>query len=384
MNKVQDHRYQGGLWAALFLILLLPFLFIRSGVGHPTLSLPVWGLKASLPRARLVWEYYGQADHIPCWLGGELIQQQLITEAAPGMLAAVAADGAVLWTEEAPGPFKVLSDGRQLLLAADSGQVTKFISEQGVLWSEATGWDVQALALAPDGKLALAQGPVLEEQSNLLERVRLYSPDGDLLAEHIFRNNSVIRLAAASKDNWVVSTVTLTAETPQGQLARLTTEPGSTRLLWQSADIIHALAVGTRGLAAAAGDKVYVAPWDSEPYTIQPKHPAADLAWTPGEALAVIQAGDSPLAPARLILMTTGGERIWQRRLKGSCRALVVRGDEVLVADPNIVYSFSVDGDLNWCYESPAAIKGLYPLADEKEVVVTTYGNHLLLLEPPD
>ncbi|HHT69943.1 MAG TPA: hypothetical protein GX016_00005, partial [Firmicutes bacterium] len=56
----------------------------------------------------------------------------------------------------------------------------------------------------------------------------------------------------------------------------------------------------------------------------------------------------------------------------------------VLVADPNIVYSFSVDGDLNWCYESPAAIKGLYPLADEKEVVVTTYGNHLLLLEPPD
>lgn len=383
VKTVHDQRYQGGLWAALFLILLLPFLFLRSGMGSTALTLPVLGLKASIPRAQPVWEYYGQADRIPCWLGGKLTKQQLISEDNPSVLVALDAAGAVLWEEENDAKFKAVSDGENMVLATDSGQVTVFASEQGVRWSEATGWAVQALALATEGEVAIAQGPVLEGPSNLLERVRLYSSQGELLHEHLLRNNSVI-LLLPTQEAWVLSSVTLAEDQPRGQLIGLTAELTEATTLWHSREIIHALAVGDRGIAAAAGNNISIFPFDDEDYRIELKDPVSDLAWTPGGELAVIQAGDSPLAPAKLTLLSAGGEKIWQRRLKSSARALAVRHEEVLAADQNIVYSFSLSGDTNWCYESPTPVRGLYPLAEKKEVVVTTMGNHLLLLEPPD
>lgn len=380
---MHEQRYQGGLWVALFLILLLPFFFLRTGSGYLTPAMPVLGLKASLPRAQLAWEYYGQAGHVPCWAGGGLVKKQLIMGDAPAVLVALAADGAVLWQEETFAPFKAISNGRQILLAADNGQVSEFSCEQGLLWSEATGWVTQALTLASEGEVAVAQGPVLENESNLLERVRLYSAQGELLAEHRLRNSSALCIVD-TPGAWLVSSVILAQDQPRGQLLRLTASQTETQTLWHSEDMIHALVAGNQGVATAAGNKVHIVPLEGTAYDIQLKNTVLDLAWGPDEFLAVIQAGDSPLAPGYVALLTGSGDIIWQRRLRGPCRALAVRGDEVLTADNSTVYAYSIKGDINWCYESKAPLQGIYPLADKKEVVVTTVGKHLLLLEPPD
>lgn len=381
MKRV-NHRYQGGLWAALFLILLLPLLFIKSGIGHPLFNLPVRRLSGSLPRARLVWEYYGKDNHIPCWLGGKLVTQQQITADASGTLVAVDADGTTLWKEEITDPFTAASDGRQLILAPKNGQVMKVVPDRGVLWSEATGWETQFLVLSAEGMIALAQGPIVEEQANLLERVRFYSDEGEFLVEHAFRNNSIIRMAFKPA-RLAVSSINLAGEMPQGQVFDLAPDSTDCKLLWKDREIVHALAVGNSKMAAAAEDKIFLVDQSGKSHIIKLGQRVADLAWAGDEKLAVAKGGDLPSAAGQVVLISTDGEQKWQQRLKGACRFLVAREDEILAADANIVYSYSIRGDLNWCYESPAIIKGLYPQVKDPKVVVASGENHLQLIEPP-
>lgn len=380
---MRDHRYQGGLWAALFLILLLPVLFWGSGDEYPRLALPVLGLKAAWPRAQARWQYYGQAGEVPCWLGGPLTEDQALTSPTPGKIAAIGSDGSILWIEESLAPFKALSNGHKLLVATDRGQVSSFQGERGVLWSESTNWPAQALALGAEGEAAVAQGPMLEGQANLLERVRLYKAGGELQLEQLLRNSSALTLVPSGAD-WLLSTVMLSQDQPQGQLLKLMPGQSEVKALWRSPDIIQALTVGPEGTAVAAGNRLHLIAPSGEAHDIQLKNPVPDLAWTKEGTLAVVEAGDSSLAAAHITLITTRGDQIWRRRLKGPCRSLAVRDEEILVADQNIVYSFSLKGDINWCYESSAPLQGLFPLAEKKEVVVTTVGNHLILLEPPD
>ena len=380
-GKIMDQRYRGGFWAALFLILLLPLLFVGSGRNFPGLGLPVRGLRGSVPKARLVWEFYGGKDQIPVWLGGPLAKQQPVTEDSPGVLVAVAADGNGLWSEKMSTPFTAISDGEQLIVASKTGQLTKFIPTQGALWSVNSDWETQTLVLALDGQIVVAQGPILEGQSNLLERVCIYDANGNLVAEHVFRNNSVIDLDI-SADNVFVSTINLAQDVPSRQLFSLAVESAATQLLWQNEEIIFTMAAGSGGIAAAAGDIIYLSPAEGEDSTIKMDYPVTQLAWAPGGMLTAIEVGTKPTA-ATLLLMESNGKRCWQQSLKGDFRALVVRGDEIIAADSHVVYCYSGQGNLKWCYQSPAAIKGLHPLAAGKRVVVTTMGNHLLLLEPP-
>jgi hypothetical protein len=383
VNGVRDQRYQGGLWAALFLILVLPVLFWGSAGGSPRLSLPVIGLKTAWPRAEEVWQYFGQAGEIPCWLGGLLTENQLIAGDTPAKIVAIGSDGSILWTEESPVPFKAVSTGDRLLLATDQGQVSSFQADRGVVWSEATMWPIQALALDSKGQAAVAQGPMLEGQVNLLERVRLYNLAGELQSEQLLRNSSALNLVPDA-GNWLLSIVLLSSDTPQGQILRLTPGGSEAKVLWRSPDIIQALAVGTEGIAAGAGNRVHIMDRRDQTHDILLKNSVPDVSWVTNNMLAIVEAGDLPQAAAHIALISTRGDKIWRRRLKGPCRSLAIRGEEILAADPNIVYSFSLQGDINWCYESPTLLEGIYPLAEKKEVVVTTAGNHLLLLEPPD
>ncbi|MGI6129592.1 MAG: PQQ-binding-like beta-propeller repeat protein [bacterium] len=380
---MRDHRYQGGLWAALFIILLLPFLFLDAGSGNPRLARPVLGLRSTWPRAQEVWQYFGQAGELTCWLGGPLTKSQLLAGDDSDKVVAIASDGSVLWTEESSASFKAVSDGCQLLLATDKGQVSSFEAKQGIQWSESSKWPVQALAVGCEGRAAVAQGPMVEGDANLLERVRLYEAGGGLISEHLLRNSSALTLIPGT-NGWFLSTVMLVQDQPQGQLLQLTPGKPEAKALWRSPDIIQAFAVGTHSIAAAVGNKVYIVSTSGEVSDFELKGQVPDVVWVDNETLAVVEAGDSPLAVAYITLASTGGNKLWRKGLKGPCRSLAVRDEEILVADPNIVYSFSLEGDVNWCYESSTPLQGIFPLADRKEVVVTTVGNHLILLEPPN
>ena len=377
-----SERHVSGLWAALFIILLLPFLFLRQGGESLLLNAPALGLPASLPRADVVWEYQGGPQEAPLWLGGPLLGCQIVLRESAGTLVAVSVEGSALWREEAGAGPPAVTGGREVLFAAPGGGVVKRGGKNGVSWADHSDWPVQLLTLAPDGRAAVVEGPLAEGSANLMERVRLYAPDGSMLGEYVLRNASALKIEPAG-EGWFLSTIGLSS-TPRGaRLLALTREGRSARTLWEQEEVIQAVAHHPAGMAAASGRRLKFFPQVGTGWEVELANPVSHLAFTADGCLLAVEAGGSGAAPARLTLLTSQGKKAWQRRLRGPCRGLFSRGGTVLVADTRLVYALDGEGRLQWCYEAPAPIAGFAPLAAGDEVVVATEGQRLILITPP-
>jgi len=376
-----SERHVGGLWAALFIILLLPLLFLRQGGESLSLRAPALGLPASLPRAGVIWEYQAGPEEVPLWLGGPLLSSQAVLRESAGALVAISVEGSVLWREEAgKGPAAVTS-GREVLFAGPGGDVVKRGRDRAS-WTAHSNWPPQLLSLAPDGRAAVVEGPVAEESANLMERIRFYAPDGSILGEHVLGNASALKIEAAG-EGWFLSTIGLGSTPRSARLFVLTRDGQSARALWEQEEVIQAVAYHPTGTAAASGRRLKFFPQAGTGWEVELANPVSHLAFTADGQLLAVEAGSSGAAPARLTLFTSQGKRPWQRRLNGPCRGLFSRGDAVLVADERAVYGLDSAGRLTWVYESPDPVAGFAPLAGREEVVVLTQGNRLILVAPP-
>lgn len=375
-----SERHVGGLWAALFIILLLPFLFLRQGGESLSLRAPALGLPSPLPRARVIWEYQAGPEEVPLWLGGPLLGCQPVLRQSAKALVAVSLEGGRLWREQA-GKSLAATNGREMLFVAPGGELVKK-GEDGVFWATHSDWPVQLLTLARDGRAAVVEGPVVEGSTNLMERIRLYAPDGSVLGEHVLKNASALKIEPAA-EGWFLSAIGL-GSTPHGaRLLVLTRDGQNARTLWEQEEVIQAVAYHPAGTAAASGRRLKFFPSAGTGWELELTNPISHLAFTADGQLLAVEAGSSGAAPARLTLFTSQGKRAWQRRLRGPCRGLFSRGDTVLVADQRVVYGLDAAGHLEWGYEAPDPIAGLSPLAAQDEVVVVTEGNRLILVAPP-
>jgi hypothetical protein len=298
-----------------------------------------------------------------------------------GVLVAVSVEGSVLWRGEA-GKSLAATSGCEALFVEPAGDLVKK-GETRVFWATRSDWPVQLLSLAPDGRAAVVEGPVAEGLTNLMERVRLYAPDGSMLGEHVLRNASALKIEPAG-NGWFLSTIGL-GSTPRGaRLLVLTAEGQSARALWEREEVIQAAAYHPTGMAAASGRRLKFFPRAGTGWEVELTNPVSHLAFTADGQLLAVEAGSSGAAPARLTLFNSQGKRAWQRRLRGSCRGLFCRSDTVLVADQYAVYGLDEAGRLKWGYEAPDKIVGFYPLAAQDEVVLVTEGNRLILVAPPE
>lgn len=377
-----SERSNSGLWAALFIILLLPLLFLRQGGQSISLSAPHLGLPPSLPRARTVWDYQAGAREVPVWLGGALLGQQAAEGAAPAVLVAVSAQGEVLWREEVSQGFTAVTNGREVLVADQGGRLLLLNARGAPVWAQPSACPAQVLALSPRGHAAAAEGPLAEAPGNLLERVRFYDRSGTALGEYPLRNSSALALLP-SADGWLLSTVALGSRETESTLAALNEDGTRFRTFGRSADLIQAVASGPEGVAAAGGRRVQIFLRTGEAKELSFTNPVSHLAWAADGRLLVVEGGGSGAAPARLSLLGPDTRRVWQRRLRGPCRGLYSRTGLILVADTSLVYALTPEGDLKWCYEAPATVKTLAPLAESAGLVVELERGRLQLVEPP-
>jgi hypothetical protein len=371
---------KSGLWAALFIILLLPFLFLRQGAGSLSLAAPRLGLPASIPRANVLWDFQGSETELPVWLGGPLLGSQYLAAMSPTTLVALDQEGKPLWREEVPSGFKVQNNGKELLLALSSGQITLF-DAAGVVWGRPSVWPAEALALASDGRAAVVRGPVLEGTGSLIEEVSFFTPSGAVIGEQVLRNTSSLKLTPAAS-GWLIATVGLGSRDTKARLSLLTDKGERAREIWSSPELIQTFSAQGEWIAAAGGSLVHLSLSEGESHDLELTNPASHLAWTQDGNLLVAESGGTASAPSRVTLLAPTGKKLWQRRLRGPCRGLFIREDTVLVADNEFVYALGRNGKPVWCYEAPINIEHLLPLAVGDQVLLQLDSNRLLLLVP--
>lgn len=382
MKRLASDRHKSGLWAALFIILLLPFLFLRQGGGSLSLLAPALNLSSAVPRATVLWDYQGGRDEVPLWLGGPLLGAVSKDAGNAATLVALGLDGGVLFREEFAGGFQVVTNGQAALLRAESGRVTLLGKSGAPLWADPSDWPVQTLALAPDGRAAVVQGPLTEGAGNLIERVRFYHKDGRVAGEYLLRNASALKVIPSEED-WLLSIVGLGTGVTKARLIRFTASTARAEELWRAPELIRTLAVSASAVAAASGQTVRLLWADGRSRDIEFVNPVSHLFWTAAGQLVMAESGASSAAPGRVTLLVPTGKKLWQRRLRGPCRGLLVRADEVLVADTHQVYALDLAGRLKWCYQSSLPLESLAPLAGRNEVILHAEGDRLLLIQPP-